>query len=241
MAGRTKDGGQTASAGAQRPRLTRERMARAALNLIDAEGLAALTMRRLGRELGVEAMSLYAYVASKEDILDDVVELLYVEIKLPGLLNRDWDDVANELFSSLRRLLLAHPKAVPLVVTRTVRSLSALAPIELSLGNFRRAGFDREGAVDAHRILESFTLGYVMSEVGPPGTPSPERNLWGATADSVANLPVAKVPFLAELAPIAIRRDAHQQFASCLDVVLTGIKARHPYAGEDLKGPACAF
>ncbi len=142
-------------------------------------------MRKLGSELGVEAMSLYIYVPSEDAILDGIVDLLFSEVELPLTSGRDWDDIARDLFSAFRRVLLSHPKSVTLLASRTVRSFQALAPIELSLGNLRRAGFDRRTTIDTHRGLLSFTVGYVLSEVGGLDTPS---DTWG-TASSDGRSP----------------------------------------------------
>src|SRR5437867_10194051 len=90
----------------RREALTRERIIRAALRIMDEEGLEAVSMRRIGRELGVEAMSLYNHVRDKEDILDSICELVLSEFRIP---NADgWTEGARLAAREYRRLLLAH-------------------------------------------------------------------------------------------------------------------------------------
>jgi AcrR family transcriptional regulator len=209
-----------------RSTLSPERIAEAALDLVDRDGLAALTMRRLGSELGVEGMSLYFYFSSKEDILDKVVDLLLSSIELPPDKGRSWDEVAHQLFENVRAHLLAHPNTVQLFATRLGQSVEALAPIELSLRNLREAGFDEWGAIDGHRILMSFTLGYVISEVTARTDPNSHPEGWGTAAYALRELPADQLPHLTELAPIALAGRSDRQFDTCLTTLLGGLRER---------------
>src|SRR3954453_10140535 len=100
-----------------RARLSRERVLRAAVALADSGGLEALTMRRLGEDLGVEAMSLYKHVANKDDLLDGMVDLVFAEIELPAP-GAEWRTAMRERAVSARAALLAHPWATPLMQSR---------------------------------------------------------------------------------------------------------------------------
>src|SRR5580765_3736343 len=98
---------------AERPRrepLSRQRIVRAALQIMDEEGLEAVTMRRIGRALGVEAMSLYNHVRDKEDILDAICEEAVSEFRFPPEL--DWAETLRAAAREYRRLLLAHPMVI---------------------------------------------------------------------------------------------------------------------------------
>lgn len=224
----------------RRPRLTRERIAEAALRLADRDGLDALSMRRLGRDLGVEAMSLYEHVAGKDDILDDVLDLLLGNVELPAPAGREWDDVVRDLFVALRRRLLEYPGAVPLLATRAPRSVDALAPIEVSLGVLRRAGFGRQAAIDAHRVLWSFTVGYVLSECGAtPGAAAQSAVGTGAQGAGVDQR--AELPYVGEVVAVAPGRQADEQFDFSLAVILTGLRAMRPSPSEQGDGPACGL
>ena len=87
----------------ERTPLNRDRIARAALGLVDSEGLAALTMRRLGSELGVEAMSLYNHVTNKDDLLDAIVDRVYAEVELPAT-DLPWKEQARGVFRGFRQV-----------------------------------------------------------------------------------------------------------------------------------------
>lgn len=215
-----------------RPRrlpLTRQRIAEAALRVIDRDGLNALTMKRLGSELGVEAMSLYFHFSKKDEILDEVVDLLFRELQLPQAAKEDgpdWAEVARELFLNMRRHLQHHLNAVVLVASRSVHSVEALAPTEISLRNLRQAGFDEWEAIDGHRLLLSFTLGYLISEASARGDPASHPEDWGIASYAFHTLPVDQVPTLAELAAVALAGDADEQFDRCLTGILTALTFR---------------
>lgn len=209
---------------ARRGPLSRPVIAEAAVRLVDREGLPSLTMRRLGGELQVDAMSLYGYFKTKEEILNEVVDLIFQEVELPPD-NPEWEQFSRELFSAFRRVLLAHPNAVPLLVTRSPRSRSALAPIEASLRSLRQAGFDPPTALAGYRALMSFTVGYLLQEVGRSNeTVDPDS--WGTGFYGLSDLTPDETPHLLELAPVALQREADEQFATGLTLVLEGLKIR---------------
>lgn len=209
-----------------RPKLSREVIARTALKLVDKGGMAGLTMRRLGAALGVEAMSLYEYVASKDEILQDVLDMLFLEVELPQERDRPWQDLACDLFCAFRNVLRAHPHTIVLVASRSVRATEALGPIEESLGIFRRAGFDRQGAIDAHRVMQSFTIGYLLAEASVLNDPTAVPNSWGTAAYALRQLPADQLPHLSDLAQVAIDRVADEQFPLLLRVIISGLSSK---------------
>src|SRR5215213_3110400 len=101
-----------------RPRLSRERVLQAAVRLADSGGLEALTMRRLGEDLGVEAMSLYKHVTNKDDLVDGMVDLVFAEIELPPS-GAEWRTAMRERAVSVRSALIRHPWATALMQSRT--------------------------------------------------------------------------------------------------------------------------
>src|SRR5690348_12503878 len=126
--------GSTGSAGlghrrTSRPRLTRHDVLSTALRLIDEAGVDALSMRRLGRALDRDPMRLYRFAASKEELLDGVVELVLSELEIPPRQAGDWDDVLRRTARRFRQIALAHPHVVPLLVTRPLATPLALRPI----------------------------------------------------------------------------------------------------------------
>jgi AcrR family transcriptional regulator len=163
---------------ARRP-LSRERVVAAALDYIEDQGLAGLTMRRLGQQLGVEAMALYRHVPSKEDLLDGVVEALVAGIEQDDdVLRRPeggWQDFLQRLAHGVRRMALAHPKAFPLVASRPPEApwlrppLRSLEWVELFLTGLVNEGFTEEAAVAGYRAYTSFLLGHLLLEVSTHG------------------------------------------------------------------------
>ena len=109
-----------------RPRLSRERVLEAAVSLADANGIEALSMRRLGEQLGVEAMSLYKHVANKDDLLDAMVDSVFAEIDLASG-EPDWRAAVRRRAVSVRAVLARHPWAVPLMQSRANPGPSTLS------------------------------------------------------------------------------------------------------------------
>lgn len=163
----------------ERVPLSRERIVAAALEFIDANGLAGLTMRRLGEQLGVEAMALYRYVPSKEELLDAVVESLVVRVRNDEVVldaPRDgWQDFLQRLAHGVRRMALAHPKAFPLVASRPPEApwlrppLRSLEWVETFLSGLLDEGFSDEAALEGYRAYTSFLLGHLLLEVAVHG------------------------------------------------------------------------
>lgn len=146
--------------------LSRERVLQAGLKLVDQEGIAALTMRRLGKELGVEAMSLYTYVSSKQDLVDGVLECVYLEMPKVVSVDGPWPDRVRSAAQSFREVLLRHPNTVPLLAGRPIRTEASLAVLESSLAELRDCGLTLEDADKVLTVIVSFTVGHVAKEVG---------------------------------------------------------------------------
>nr|WP_281289292.1 TetR/AcrR family transcriptional regulator C-terminal domain-containing protein [Terrabacter aerolatus] len=154
--------------------MTRERIVEVAVELIDIDGVSALTMRRLGARLGVEAMSLYRYVNGREDLLEAVVEALVGTIEIPatGQLQPGdgWQAFLQHLAHDVRRLAHEHPSAFPLVATRHPAApwlrppLRSLRVVEGFLEGLRARGFSDRQAVAAYRSFTSFLLGHLLLE-----------------------------------------------------------------------------
>jgi AcrR family transcriptional regulator len=199
-------------AGPTRTRLDRARILRAALALIDADGIEHLSMRRLAAELGVEAMSLYNHVPGKAALLEGVAGLIVAEVELPGPELRDWRERLRTQARSLRRVALAHPAAVTLLVTQPVTSPEALAPVESALEALRSAGFDDEGTVYAFHTLTGFVFGQVLQELHGPFTHGQGQKPDG-------------FPLVCALGEVAAGRDLAAEFEFGLTAVLDGLAA----------------
>ena len=169
-------GAAAAGEGTRPTGLDRTRILRAAVAFIDEHGLAALTMRRLGASLGVEAMALYRYVPGREDLLDGVVNMVVETLfddgddLSPGQ-HHGWQDYLMRLAHGVRRIALAHPSVFPLVASRPPAApwvrppLRNLRLVESFLSTLTEAGFSDPAAVAAYRAYSSFLLGHLLLEV----------------------------------------------------------------------------
>lgn len=153
------------STGSARIPLTRERILVAALRLIDERGLDELTMRALGAELGVEAMSIYKHVPSKGAVLDGVVELLLAELETERPSSSEWRAHLTDLARRFRAVSLAHPSAFPLLRRRSLSAyVVGRAMAEAALETMIAGGFTRDDAIAALRTVVRFTLGFALSD-----------------------------------------------------------------------------
>ena len=148
-----------------RPRvpLNRERVLRAALVLTDTNGIESLTMRRLGQELGVEAMSLYNHVTDKEDILDGIVDLVFSEIELPAE-RGGWKTAARRGAISAREALRRHPWATSLMHSRANPGPASLRHHDAVLGSLRKAGFSLVMTAHAVSVIDGYVYGFALQQ-----------------------------------------------------------------------------
>jgi AcrR family transcriptional regulator len=209
----------------QRERLTRARIVRAALRIMDAEGLEAVTMRRVGRELGVEAMSLYNHVDDKEDILHGVIEAVMGDFEFPEEA-ADWKQTAIRTAQAWRNLLKAHPNVITLMSEqrKPMTSPTALRPMEHALEVLRRAGLSEEETVRAFRAIGGYIQGFVLAEVA---------NMFGGeegfelSPEEVANaMPLEDLPFIAAHLPHLFLCDFDAEFEYGLDLMIRGLEAK---------------
>ncbi len=147
--------------------LTRDRVLRAAITLADHNGLGSLSMRALGRQLGVEAMSLYNHVVNKNDLLDGIVEEVVSEFAPPPL-ESDWQVGLRQTARSVREVLLRHTWAAALVESRLTPSRVRFRYSEAVVASLRRAGFSVELAFRAQLAISSYVYGFTLQEVNWP-------------------------------------------------------------------------
>ncbi|MDQ3692759.1 MAG: TetR/AcrR family transcriptional regulator C-terminal domain-containing protein [Chloroflexota bacterium] len=131
--------------------------------ILDRDGLEALTMRRLARQLGVTPMALYNHVRSKEDILQGVARNLIARTRFASD-HPDWRERIRDCYRALRKACLAHPSAVRLMETIEVAPLSLFGPMEVVLAALSDLGMTRDDALRAYCLLTNFTLGQVAYE-----------------------------------------------------------------------------
>jgi AcrR family transcriptional regulator len=147
----------------RRTPLNRERVLRAAVALADQGGFESLTMRKLAKELGVEAMSLYNHVANKDDLLDGMVDLVFAEIELPSS-DGDWKAAMRARAVSTRDALNRHRWAIGLMEGRSSHGPANLALHDAVLGCLRAAGFSLDMTVHAYSVQDSYIYGFALQE-----------------------------------------------------------------------------
>jgi AcrR family transcriptional regulator len=207
-----------------RARLSRERVLSAAVVLADAGGLEALTMRRLGEELGVEAMSLYKHVANKDDLLDGMVDLVFGEIELPGD-GTDWRTAMRTRAVSARTALTRHPWATPLMQSRTAPGVATLRHHDTVIGTLRRAGFSVVLTAHAFSAIDAYVYGFALQERSLPFETVEQAEEVGR--QMFARMPADEFPHLTELTVEHILQpgyDYGEEFEYGLDLVLDGLE-----------------
>jgi AcrR family transcriptional regulator len=205
------------------PRLSRAAIFTAALSLIDAEGAGALTMRRLGGEMGVEAMSLYRHVSSKDALLDGVAAQLMAEHEVAPD-HRDWALTASHFSVQIRTVARAHPAAFELVGLRALNTVDAMRPVEALLAGLRQGGFPPERAIAAFRLLSGFARGFALSEIaGFTLANGRLANQAGArlTGDK---LPAGEFPAIRELAKELARDSTDADFQAGIETIIAGLR-----------------
>ncbi len=227
----------TPEAPAPRPPLTRDRVLRAAVDLADRDGLPALTMRRLGAELGVEAMSLYKHVANKGQILDGIVELIVGQIETPSA-GADWKQAMRLRATSARAVLARHSWAIGLLESRGSLGPAAMRYLDAILGSLRSAGFPIEDAAHALWLLDSYVYGHVIQEtsLAPASSPPSASRPGSASEPGWAPDLLTEYPHLAELAEHAAGSDysVDREFQHGLDLILDALE-RDVASAPDLR------
>jgi AcrR family transcriptional regulator len=212
----------TAAATSRAP-LSPERVLRAAVALADSAGIESLTMRRLGQELGVEAMSLYKHVANKEALLDGMVDLVFAEIELPDG-DVDWRTAMRARAVSTRTALVRHPWATPLMQSRTAPGPATLHHHDTVIGTLRRAGFSVELTAHAFSVLDGYIYGFAMQQRSLPFDTLEEAEEVGR--QMFARMPEGAYPHLTELTVQHILQpgyDYGDEFEYGLDLILDGL------------------
>jgi len=151
----------------ERPRLSRERVLRGAMMVADAGGIDAFTIRSLAQSLGVKPMSVYYYVANKDEILDGIIDLVFSEIELPTPTG-DWREEMHRRAGSARQVLRAHPWAIGLMESRTRPGPATLQHHNAVIATLRTAGFSQELTAHAYALLDSYTYGFALQEATLP-------------------------------------------------------------------------
>ena len=209
-----------------RPRapLSRERILRAAIDLADEDGIEALTMRRLGRRLGVEAMSLYNHVADKDDIIDGMVELIATEFEVPAGA-RDWKSSIRGSAISVHEVLLRHPWASRAMESRARAGAARLRLLDALIGTLAGAGFPMPMVIRTLIAIDSHTYGFTLQE---QAWPFPSEMAPEIASVLVDDLPADTYPNVASMLDFVTttRPGSLVDFEFGLDSLLDGLERR---------------
>jgi AcrR family transcriptional regulator len=201
--------------------LSRERVLRGAVAVADEAGLGALTMRSLASELGVRPMSLYHYVASKDEILDGIVDLVFSEIELAAG-EGDWRSQMRRRAISARHALRRHPWAIGLMESRANPGPATLRHHDATLGTLRAAGFSVAMTAHAYALLDSYIYGFALQEAALPFSSETVTEATEAIMEAFAG----EYPHLTEMAAEHILRpgyDFGDEFEIGLTVILDAL------------------
>jgi AcrR family transcriptional regulator len=210
---------------APRTPLSTERVLQAAVKLADREGVGSLTMRRLAKQLGVEAMSLYHHVPGKQALLDGMVDLVFGEIELPAD-DGDWKAAMRRRAVSAREVLGRHPWAIALMESRRTPGPANLRHHDAVLGCLRRAGFPVALTAHAYSILDAYIYGFALQEASLPfDTPEETAEL---ASEMMEAFPAADAyPHLTELAVEHVLQpgyDYGDEYDFGLELILDGLE-----------------
>lgn len=207
-----------------RETLSRERVLHAAVDLADAGGLETLSMRKLGQAVGVEAMSLYNHVASKEDLLDGMVDLVFGEVELPTL-EDGWRPAMRQRAVSMRLALSRHRWAIGLMESRSTPGPATLRHHDAVLGCLRRGGFSLTLTAHAVSVLDSYIYGFALQEKALPfGSLEETAELADAIMSGFGD---GEYPYLTEIATAHVMRPGYSygdEFAYGLDLILDALQ-----------------
>jgi AcrR family transcriptional regulator len=201
--------------------LSRARIATAALSRVDAEGLDALSMRKLATDLGVEAMSLYNHVRNKDDLLVAISDLLHervLELYAPSP-DAPWQDKARAMAHAFWQVSREHPRAFVLISDKPVEALSGMRVLAACIALFTDAGFSLDDAVTAFQTAAGWLVGTVQQEL----TLMHALDAGEGFAD--ADVPPELRP-LVDFKRVCTAGDPDERFAASLEVVLAGIEAK---------------
>lgn len=209
----------------RRARLTRARVIAAGVALADAEGLDAVSMRRLAQALGVEAMSLYHHVRNKTELVDGMVDQVFAEMTMPPE-DLDWRPAIRVRAESARAVLRRHPWATPLLDGRTSPGFATLRHLDAVIGTFRRGGFSVRATAHAISLVDAYVYGFSLQEAALPFDEA--QDVADVVDHILGSVPMeTDYPHMAELTREHVLQpgyDYGEEFGWGLDLVLDGLE-----------------
>ena len=201
--------------------LSAEAIVAAAAQLLESDGLEALTMRRLAAQLGASPMSLYRHVATKEELLRLIADRQLAEVELPDTEGLSWREAITEVTRALHGSFLAHPHLSAILAVQHIDAIAIFRATEVILHALRSAGLDDRDAVRALDVITSYAAGFTQrrNELRTRATAPRER------LDRLHNLP-PELPTVADLAGQIVALDLDHRFEDGLALILDGIELR---------------
>jgi AcrR family transcriptional regulator len=212
--------------------LTRERIISAAVELIESEGVDALSMRRLAAQLGSGVMSLYNHIPGREALLDGVAEHVMSGIDVTTDPDASWEDQVRGQARAFRQVARAYPRCTMVVVSRPATSAVELRPIEQALATLRSAGFGGDDAIRVVRAFVAYVVGSLLREVGVAPGLVPQRPLSQDQAVLQADRPIAldpvHFPNVTSMSGELLHRDYDADFDFGLDLLVRAVADLRP-------------
>lgn len=214
----------------ERPPLTRERIIAAAVTLADQGGILSLSMRRLGKELGVEAMSLYHHVANKEDLLSGMLDVIFGEIGLPS--GRDWQEAMRRRAHAARAVFRKHRWAIGLLESQEQPGEATSRHLDAVIGALSEAGFSNALIGHAYALLDSYIYGFVLQENAFPFEgPAELMDMAGTLMEA---MPEGAYPHLVRFTKEYVLQpgyDFAREFEVGLELILDGLERKRRSQG----------
>lgn len=213
--------------------ITPEAIVEVALQVLDADGLDGLSMRRIANELGTGPASLYWHVGSKDGLLDLLFDRIIGEQHVPDPDPARWQEQLKEVARTMRRAILSHRDVVRISIGRIPMGPNALTYSERVLAILRAGGVPDHLAVTGHHLLTACVNGYTIDETGDGAASAadqpPPEEIGRMARDYVSALPADRFPNLVALADQFTLVDADRRFDLLLDIYIEGL-ARHAAA-----------
>jgi AcrR family transcriptional regulator len=200
------------------PKVNLEALVDAADDIAGADGIDAVTMRRLAQRCGVGVMTIYGYVRTKEELLAVLADRYLADVELPDPAMR-WQDQLMALYFSVRQVMLKHPALVPIIANQRLDGRSAYRGAELVCAALRATGMPDREVITSFATLTSFTVGSVQRELAA---------MDAAARPGLASLPAAEFPTVVSLFGPLVAGDAEQNFSDGLRLVIDAIATRVP-------------
>jgi len=216
-------------------KFTREQLQRAALALVDAHGLAGLTMRALASKLGTGAMTLYNYVSQREELEVLVVEAVIGEARWAPDSGLAWHGELEAVAVMLWRSIRTHPHVIPLILTRRSRSPEVFEVTEALLRTLARGGYTGSRLLVAFRAVSALIMGSAQAELAGPLTLQAGESA-GETIARFQALSPDRFPHLIEIATAASASDAETEFRAGLTILIAGLRNEISSVAERRRG-----